>query len=186
MYIRALEAVSGKLSYNAGLSRNRLPNISIPTRGAVVGRSRHTTMVTHNGEQDLFQFGNRTKLLHLDLPLLLCGQRLHDRRLDDGYQGHIRICCHCDGTHQAGLCPSFPARKMEVGPSAPPMMEMAAAALSIESHEDCQQISYQKYQAVLLHPIRKLMGFAINGPKSVIAPTPIKIREGKIDHSSNI
>ena len=28
------------------------------------------------------------------------------------------------------VCSSFPARKMEVGPSAPPMMEMAAAALS--------------------------------------------------------
>ena len=25
------------------------------------------------------------------------------------------------------VCPSFPARKMEVGPSAPPMMEIAAA-----------------------------------------------------------
>ena len=34
-------------------------------------------------------------------------------------------------------------------------------------------------------PSRKLFGLAINGPKSVIAPTPIKIRDGRMLHSSN-
>ena len=29
------------------------------------------------------------------------------------------------------VCPSLPARKMDVGPSAPPIMEMAAADLSL-------------------------------------------------------
>ena len=29
------------------------------------------------------------------------------------------------------VCPSLPARNIEVGPSAPPIMDMAAAALSL-------------------------------------------------------
>ena len=32
--------------------------------------------------------------------------------------------------------------------------------------------------------LEKLIGFAINGPKSVIAPTPKKINDGNILHSS--
>ena len=34
-------------------------------------------------------------------------------------------------------------------------------------------------------PRRKLFGLAISGPKSVIAPTPMKIRDGRILHSSS-
>ena len=34
-------------------------------------------------------------------------------------------------------------------------------------------------------PSRKLFGLAISGPKSVIAPTPMKIRDGRILHSSS-
>ena len=50
MYIRALEAVSVSCLTTPD-SLNRLPNISIPTRGAVVGRIRHTTMVTIIGNR---------------------------------------------------------------------------------------------------------------------------------------
>ena len=35
-------------------------------------------------------------------------------------------------------------------------------------------------------PMIKLLGLAISGPKSVIAPTPMKIRDGKILHSSKM
>ena len=34
-------------------------------------------------------------------------------------------------------------------------------------------------------PSKKLLGLAISGPKSVIAPTPKKISDGNILHSSN-
>ena len=34
-------------------------------------------------------------------------------------------------------------------------------------------------------PKRKLFGLAIRGPKSVMAPTPMKIREGRMLHSSS-
>ena len=50
IYIRALLAVSASC-FTTPLSRNRLPNISIPTRGAVDGRIRHTTMVTMMGNR---------------------------------------------------------------------------------------------------------------------------------------
>ncbi len=50
MYIMALEAVSVSCLTTPD-SRNRLPSISIPTRGAVVGRIRHTTIVTTMGKR---------------------------------------------------------------------------------------------------------------------------------------
>ena len=52
IYIRALEAVSVSCLTTPD-SRNRFPSISIPTRGAVVGRIRHTTMVTITGNRIL-------------------------------------------------------------------------------------------------------------------------------------
>ena len=42
------------------------------------------------------------------------------------------------------VCPSFPARKIDVGPSAPPMIEIAAAALSLNPKKDCAQSKLQK------------------------------------------
>ena len=35
-------------------------------------------------------------------------------------------------------------------------------------------------------PNKKLLGLAIRGPKSVMAPTPRKIRDGRIAHSSSL
>ena len=50
IYINALDAVSVSC-FTTPDSLNRLPSISIPTRGAVVGRSRHTTIVTIIGKR---------------------------------------------------------------------------------------------------------------------------------------
>ena len=50
MYIRALDAVSASC-FTTPLSRNRFPNISIPTNGAVDGRIRQTTIVTMIGNK---------------------------------------------------------------------------------------------------------------------------------------
>ena len=52
MYIRALEAVSVSWRTTPH-SRKRLPSISIPTRGAVVGRIMQTTTVTTIGKRIL-------------------------------------------------------------------------------------------------------------------------------------
>ena len=82
------------------------------------------------------------------------------------------------------VCPSFPARKMDVGPSAPPIIDMAAAAAPLNP-----KIIARKYAAKIpicaAAPSKKLLGLAISGPKSVIAPTPKKISDGRILHSSS-
>ena len=72
---------------------------------------------------------------------------------------------------------------MEVGPSAPPIMEIAAAALSLNPSPIAPKYA-AKIPNCAAAPNKKLLGLAIKGPKSVIAPTPMKIREGRIAHSS--
>ena len=72
---------------------------------------------------------------------------------------------------------------MDVGPSAPPMIEIAAAALSLKPIAIAPKYA-PKIPNCAAAPSKKLLGFAISGPKSVMAPTPMKIKDGKIAHSS--
>ncbi len=46
--------------------------------------------------------GDRTKVGHSDLSLFLSGQELHNRRLDQGNQGHIGISGYGYGTEEVG------------------------------------------------------------------------------------
>ena len=78
----------------------------------------------------------------------------------------------------------MPARNIDVGPSAPPIIETAAAALSLNPSAIAPKYA-AKIPNCAAAPKRKLLGLAISGPKSVIAPTPRKIRDGRIAHSSN-
>ena len=73
---------------------------------------------------------------------------------------------------------------MAVGPSAPPMMPMEAAWASLKRLERRQPTKVMKMPSWAAAPRSRLLGLAIRGPKSVIAPTPMKIREGRIAHSS--
>ena len=79
------------------------------------------------------------------------------------------------------VCPSFPAKKIDVGPSAPPIIDTAAAALSLNPNNIARKYA-PKIPNWAAAPSKKLIGFAINGPKSVIAPTPRKINGGKISY----
>ena len=65
------------------------------------------------------------------------------------------------------------------------MIETAAAALSLNPIRIARKYA-PKIPNCAAAPKRKLIGFAIRGPKSVIAPTPRKIRDGRIDHSSKV
>ena len=65
------------------------------------------------------------------------------------------------------------------------MMEIAAAALSFKPIAIAPKYA-AKIPNCAAAPSKKLIGFAISGPKSVIAPTPRKISEGRIDHSSSV
>ena len=74
---------------------------------------------------------------------------------------------------------------MDVGPSAPPIIDTAAAALSENPIAIAPRYA-AKIPNCAAAPRRKLLGLAISGPKSVIAPTPMKISDGRIAHSSRI
>ncbi|SAR70976.1 Uncharacterised protein [Klebsiella pneumoniae] len=54
----------------------------------------------HRREEDLLPLTHRAQLHHADLPLLIRGQRLHDRRLDQRHQRHIGVRRHRDGPQQ--------------------------------------------------------------------------------------
>ena len=109
----------------------------------------------------------------------------HDWRLNDRHQGHIRICCHSDGSHQCCLsqftCQEDRGRAVSSTDDGD-----CCCCFSIESQEDCQEIRSCRYRAVLQHQEENSSGWRSAGPKSVIAPTPMKIRDGRILHSSRM
>ena len=68
-------------------------------------------------------------------------------------------------------------RKMAVGPSAPPMMPMDAACGPVKPRQMAPK-NATKTPSCAAAPSSRLFGSAIRGPKSVIAPTPMKMSEG--------
>ena len=68
-------------------------------------------------------------------------------------------------------------RKMAVGPSAPPMMPMEAAWGPVKPSTMAPKKA-TKTPSCAAAPSSRLLALAIRGPKSVMAPTPMKIRDG--------
>ena len=66
-----------------------------------------------------------------------------------------------------------------VGPSAPPIIPIEAACLAVNCPDTFAKVNAKYIPNCAAAPKRRLIGFAINGPKSVIAPTPMNIRQGK-------
>ena len=64
-----------------------------------------------------------------------------------------------------------------VGPSAPPIIAIAAAAAAEKPRTEAR-INAINMPNCAPAPISILLGFAINGPKSVIAPIPRNISGG--------
>ena len=80
---------------------------------------------------------------------------------------------------------SWLARKIAVGPSAPPMMPMEAASRREKSmpgipFNASAPKRVPKIPNCAAPPNKAVFGLASIGPKSVIAPTPMKIIKGKI------
>ena len=75
-------------------------------------------------------------------------------------------------------------RKIAVGPSAPPMIPMDAASKRLKLIPGTQSDNSKAPMSVLkipnwaAPPRRAVFGSAIMGPKSVMAPTPIKTSRG--------
>ena len=72
---------------------------------------------------------------------------------------------------------SFVVRKMAVGPSAPPMMPMEAACGPVKPSRIAPKKATNT-PSWAAAPSSRLFGSAISGPKSVIAPTPMKMMDG--------
>ena len=93
-----------------------------------------------NREQDSLKFRYRTKLLHLNLALLLRCQKTHDRRLDNRYKRHVRICCHSDRSHIIRLpklsCKENRSRAVRTADN-----RDCRCRLIIKSHQDRHQVS---------------------------------------------
>ncbi len=66
---------------------------------------------------------------------------------------------------------------MAVGPSAPPMMPMDAAWAPVKPRKVAPKKAKNTPNWAAAPRMRE-EGRAISGPKSVMAPTPMKIREG--------
>ena len=65
----------GQLFYNAGLTE-QVTKHQHTNQGSGGRKDQADNDGDHNREEDLLQFGYRTELLHLDLPLFLGGQKL--------------------------------------------------------------------------------------------------------------
>ena len=80
---------------------------------------------------------------------------------------------------------SWLERKIAVGPSAPPMIPIEAASLRLKSIPGTQfsanaPSNVAKIPNWAAPPNNAVLGLANIGPKSVMAPMPIKISSGKI------
>ena len=53
-------------------------------------------------ECHLFEVGYRTEVGHPDLSLFFGGAEFHDRRLNQRNQGHVGVCCYCNGAQKMG------------------------------------------------------------------------------------
>ena len=131
IYIIAFEVVSVSC-FTTPDSLKRLPSMSIPIRGAVVGRIIHTTRVTTMGKRIFSSFvtclscGIRTLRSFSVVSSFMKGGCMTGTR--DIYE----YAATAMGPRSVPPIPSFPARKMDVGPSAPPMIEMAAASFPVK------------------------------------------------------
>ena len=66
---------------------------------------------------------------------------------------------------------------MAVGPSAPPMMAMEAAAAASKPKMTAPT-KVRNTPSCAAAPMSMLLGLAISGPKSVMAPMPMKMSGG--------
>ncbi len=72
---------------------------------------------------------------------------------------------------------NFVVKKMDVGPSAPPMIPIEPASAGVKPIQFAHR-KVTKIPNCAAAPNINDLGLAINGPKSVIAPTPMKIKQG--------
>ena len=157
-------------------SRSRLPSISIPNRGATDGSSKEQNSTTNTGNTIFSTLLTLRSCFITIWTLFLCGERLHDRRLDQRDQGHIGVGGHCNGSHQLR---SQVIGNVNSGRAVSAADDTDGGCLSGCEQSGCHGKKESHIDAELAAaPSKRLTGLAIRGPKSVIAPTAMKIRHG--------
>ena len=127
-----------QLTDNAGLTEE-VSEHQHADQGSRRGKDQADHRRNDDGEENLLQLRNRAKVLHLDGPLLLRRQELHDRGLNDGHEGHIGICRHGNGAHQGGLaqfsCQEDGGRSVSAADDG-----YGCSCLIRETHQDGQEV----------------------------------------------
>ena len=120
----------------------------------------------------------------LDHTLFLCGNCLYGHGLDNGNQGHIgktrpQRWGRCSWTLTPG------STRMEVGPSAAPMMPMDAAS-RISNPRNAATTMVKKIPNWAAAPNRNILGSDNKGPKSIMAPIPMNNNSGKASDAPSL
>ena len=73
-----------------------------PISGAAEGSSSMHNPRAISGKNDFLNFPHVTQLVHADFALGRRGEGAHDRWLNDGNQGHVRVGRHSDSAQKVG------------------------------------------------------------------------------------
>ncbi len=173
MFISSFCAVLDRRSTTPD-SRNRLPSISIPTSGAAEGTSSDTKMVTTIGKM-IFSVWKPDAAAPSRCALFLGRKQPHDRRLNDRHQRHIGIGRDGDRAQQV-------RRQLRGDINGRRAVRTAddtdGRGLWDLKPNTRARIKARKIPSCAAAPSSRLLGLAISGPKSVIAPTPMKMSGG--------
>ena len=153
----------------------RLPSIRHPISGAADGRMRATIAVMMIGKTifSVLDTG-RSCPIFIARSFLVVNARMIGGWIT-GTRAIYEYAAIAIGPSNQGA--SLEVRKMDVGPSAPPMIPMEPASAGVKPIAFAQR-KVTKIPICAAAPRRRDLGLAISGPKSVMAPTPMKIRQG--------
>ena len=174
MFISAFCAVSLKRSVTPH-SRKRLPNIRLPRSGATDGKSKDTTMVTRMGKI-IFSFLLTLRVACITvIRSFLVVSNFINGGCKSGISAIYEYAATAIGASKCGARDLV--RKIAVGPSAPAIMEIEDASPPVNPNA-AARISTRYIPPCAAAPRISELGRESIGPKSVIAPTPIKMRQG--------
>ena len=159
------------------LSRARFPSISIPTSGAAAGIRRTTSIVTAIGKIIFSFFDTGLSCSITASRSFFVVRSFIIGGCITGTRAMYEYAATAIAPSRWGA--SFVAVKIAVGPSAPPMIPIAPASKAVKPR-NCAPMNVKKIPNCAAAPRRNVLGLAINGPKSFIAPTPMKMRGGNM------
>ena len=174
IFISSFCAVLESLS-TTPLSRMRLPSMSIPTRLAAEGTSSAVNMVTTIGKTIFSVLETGLSCCMTMRRSFLVVSAFITGGCMSGTSAMYEYAAMAMEPRYSGA--SLLVTNMAVGPPAPPMMPMEPATPSLKP-KSFAPMNATNMPNCAAAPRSRLLGLAMSGPKSVIAPTPRKMRQG--------